>query len=847
LKKLTEPKKSKPITVNSTTESGHHAFLEAFPIVGLGASAGGLDALEQFFTSIPDDKRTTQMKVFAVTDGLPVKPNCLYVIPSNTSMSILKGILYLFEPTEIRGMRLPIDFFFHSLAADQKEHSIGIILSGMGSDGSKGVQTIKENAGLVLVQEPSSAKFDGMPRSAIDSVNVDIVAPANQLAIKLMAYLKHNLNLQPSTAVPFKDQGALDKITILLRSQTGHDFSMYKKNTIYRRIERRMKVHQIDKINTYIRFLQEYPNEIDILFKELLIGVSNFFRDPLAWEYIKDNIFPEMFAKLPDRHIIRAWVPACSAGEEAYSLAIIFKEALDNLKPHKNLSLQIFATDLDNLAINKARKGYINANISTYVSPARLSRYFAEIENGYRVNAEIREMIVFAPQNVIKDPPFTKLDFLSCRNLLIYFEPALQKKLLLLFHYSINPGGIMMLGSAETHSSQANLFETIDSRLKLYRRSTSQVNSQFIDFTTSFSHTTMGIKENASPVQNIDNLQMLANQVILQQYAPASVLVNEKGDILYITGRTGKYLEPAAGKATMNILSMARDGLRNELPIVFRKALLTTEPVMMNNLKVGTNGGSQYVNIMLQQLEKPEALKGMVIVIFNDIPKVEEGKVSKRKKENAPDSLQQTALESELIRMKAELQGTLEEMQTSQEELKSANEELQSTNEELTTSKEEMQSLNEELQTVNVELQSKVDDLGHANNDIKNLLNSTEIATLFLDRELNIRRYTPNATKIFNLIASDVGRPITDLVSQLIYHEMATDAQEVIRTLVFIEKPIATNDGRWFSVRVMPYRTLEDRIDGLVITFTNITSAKKLEAELQETISILRAHNLYKP
>jgi len=834
-----------------------------FPIVCIGASAGGLEALEQFLANVPENsgmayiviqhldptqvgmlpellQRISIMPVSQVKDRTKVKPNSVYVIPPNKSMSILKGVLHLFDPLESRGLRLPIDIFLRSLADDQKELGVGVILSGMGSDGSAGIRALKERGGIVLVQEPRDAKYDSMPRNAIDSVLPDIVAPANELALKLLAFLKYMPVIELNNETEIKDQSSLEKIIIILRTQTGNDFSLYKKNTVYRRIERRMGVHKIDKITSYVRFLQENPTEVDILFKELLIGVTNFFRDAAVWDKLAETVIPQILAKQQEGSILRAWVAGCSTGEEAYSLAIVFKEVLEIINPHGGIFLQIFATDLDNDAIETARKGTFSDGIAADVSPKRLSRFFTATDEGYRVNTEIREMVVFAKHNIILHPPFTKIDILTCRNLLIYMDAELQKKLLGLFYYSLNLEAFMVLGSAETLGAQSHFFTAIDNKLKIYQRIITNQTPELFDFPSSFSRSKQMNIEPQIPIKSTSNIQILADQLLLQSFSPPGVLVNDKGDIVYISGRTGKYLEPAVGKANMNIFAMLRDGLQNEFPAAFRQAIVKKELVTLHNIKVGTNGGTQYINVSLQWIDKPEALNGMVMIIFQDVPKTLVTEIQSEKKQ--VNSIKQLELEKELQHAREQMQNTLEEMQTSQEELKSTNEELQSTNEELqstneelTTSKEEMQSLNEELQTVNAELLSKVDEFSRVNNDMKNLLNSTDIATLFLDKDLNIRRYTNQATKIFKLIKSDIGRPFTDQVSDLVYPELATDALEVLRTLVFIQKQITTSDGRWFSTRIMPYRTFDDRIDGLVITFFNISDHKKLEVELNET------------
>lgn len=851
---------------DTTTKASKRTAMEKernnFPIVGVGSSAGGLEAMEFFFKNMPVEsgmafivvqhldptyvgilpeilQRTTTMTVLQITDQLEVEPNHVYVIPPNKSLSILKGHLHLFDPVESRGQRLPIDIFFRSLALDKLDKGIGIILSGMGSDGSLGIKTIKENNGLVLVQEPATAKFDSMPRNAIESVLVDIIAPAAELPAKLITLLKYIPPIRKDVVIDSKNKSSLDKIIILLREHTGHDFLLYKKTTLMRRIERRRGVHQIDDIENYVRYLQENPNEIELLFKELLIGVTSFFRDPDVWENLKTVILPEIIKDLPKGYVLRAWITACSTGEEAYSLAIVFREVLENSNNHKNLSLQIFATDLDVDAIDKARRGFFTSNIEADVSAERISKYFTPEPEGYRVSAAIREQLIFAPHNVIKDPPFTKLNLLMCRNMLIYMEPPLQKKLIELFNYSLLPGGIMVLGSAETLGRTTEGFEILDSKLKFFKRTKSSMAPELTDFPSSFSRNKVQRTENKTEPKVVENIQTLADQILLQRFAPASVFVNEKGDILYITGRTGKYLEPVAGKANWNIHAMAREGLRNELPGAFRKALKSDDPVIIRNIKIDGNGESNFVTITVQRIENPEPLNDMVMIVFTDVSALMESNNSNVKKGKQDTSARQKELEAELKQTHEDLLNTREEMQTSQEELKtineelqSTNEELQSTNEELTTSKEEMQSLNEELQTVNAELQSKLSDFEQANNDMKNLLNSTEIATLFLDKEMNIRRFTDAVTKIFKVRVTDAGRPFTDLVSDLIYPEMGADANKVVKTLVPIQNAIETEDGRWFYVRIMPYRTLDDRIDGLVITFTDITANKKAEEAL---------------
>ncbi len=867
--------KKQPITRRSAKKAEAELPLPliqdtSFPVIGIGASAGGLEAIDLFLKNVPTPsglafvivqhldpthkgimvellQRVTPMPVKQVTDRLLIEPDHVYVIPPNQDMTLLHGKLHLLDMVKPRGLRLPIDFFFRSLADDLQEHSIGVILSGMGSDGTLGLRAIKEKGGGVFVQDPSSAKFDGMPRSAIDEGLADIIAPVEALPLMIIKYLKNVPVVTKSPVVlAEKALSAMEKVIILLRTNTGHDFSLYKKNTIYRRIERRMGIHQIQKISDYVRYLQDNAHEVVLLFKELLIGVTSFFRDPAAWDALKTKGFPTIFASMPSGGILRAWVAGCSTGEEAYTLAITFREALASSKPLGNFRLQIFATDLDKDAIDKARTGIYPPNITADVLPDIIKKYFEKDDRGYRISHEIRETLVFAPHNVIMDPPFTKLDVLICRNLLIYMGQELQKKVIPIFNYSLNQGGILFLGSAETIGSHTNLFESLDSKSRLYRRLFQGSKGESMNFPPAFTHTVKGmpfVTDNQAEHKVSDfNLQSITDNYLLQNFAPAAVLINNKGDIIYISGRTGKYLEPAAGKANMNVLAMAREGLRYELNMLINHVIRQTGEITKKGLTIGTNGGTQLIDVTVKLIEKPDILKGLIMIVFTDVA----NRLKKNENTDTADidihDIRSQSLVEELKVAKDENIAIREQMQTSEEELKStneemqsANEELQSTNEELTTSKEEMQSLNEELQTVNQELQSKVSDLSTTNNDMKNLLNSTDIATLFLDDELNIRRFTTRTASLIKLIGTDVGRPVTDIVSDLKYPALAEDAREVLRTLVFKEKEVLASENRWFTVRIMPYRTLENRIDGLVITFTDITLSKKLEQKLRDS------------
>jgi len=859
--------------------------IKPFYIAGIGASAGGLEALGQFFAQMPPNgglafvvvthldptqkgmmpellQRFTKMKVYQVKDGLKAAPNCVYVIPPNKDLSILHGTLHLLEPTASRGLRLPIDFFFKHLADDQKEKSIAIILSGMGSDGTLGVSAIKEKMGMVMVQDIRSAKSDGMPRSAIGTGLVDYVAPVEELPAKLMGYVKHAgmavTAPRKADVMVEKTTGMLHKIFVLLRAQTGHDFSFYKKSTIYRRVERRMAVHQIADISLYVRYLQENPNEIDLLFRELLIGVTSFFRDPESYEALKKEVEAYILEGKKQGSMLRIWVPGCSTGEEAYSIAILLMECLEGLGQKRRFKIQIFATDIHKEGIEKAREGVYLPNIAAQVSPERLDRFFTREESGgYRISKEIRELVVFAPQNLIMDPPFTKLDILSCRNLLIYLTPELQKKLLPLFHYCLNPGGILFLGTAETIGSFTDLFSVSDNKWKTFRRTESGSALTYLtDFPSDLSFTDGDRVTTPPQFQKSEGRTVsdLVQSIILDDFAPSAVLINDKGDIVYVHGRTGKYLELSAGKTNVNIYALAREGLRQHLGSAIRRALTQDTDVTLKDLRVRTNGDYQVVQLTVKPLREPDAMRGLLLVVFDNAPTSLPAKSSRRKKRGpaGEENPNVQALETELLETRELLQSTIEEMTTSQEELKSANEELQSTNEELqssneemTTSKEEMQSLNEELMTVNAELQHKIDELSRASDDMKNLLNSTNIATLFLDNHLKVTRFTTPAADIIKLIPTDVGRPVSDIASSLKGVDLTKEVTYVLNSLVFKEAEVQTADDRSYFMRISPYRTIANVIDGAVVTFTDISGLKEMERALRESRDLIQRAQKY--
>ena len=880
-KKNILPVEQKPVVQAETAAAG-------FPIVGIGASAGGLAAFEAFFSGMPVDsepgmafvlvqhlapdhksiltdliRRYTRMQVYEVEDGMAVQPNCAYIIPPNCDMAFLNGSLQLLQPAAPRGQRLPIDFFFRSLAQDLHERAICIVLSGTGSDGTLGLRTIKGEGGMVMAQNPESTEYDGMPRSAIGTGLVDYVLPPVEMPAQLIAYVNHAF----ANATPYDDsqlhttENTLKKIFILLRNQSGHDFSLYKPSTIHRRIERRMALHQIETIEGYVKYLQQTPGEVEALFRDLLIGVTSFFRDPKAFQALEEHVIPGLFAGKHTGAVVRVWSPGCSTGEEAYSLAILLIERMEALK--QSYTVQVFATDIDSRAIAAARTGLYPASIAADITPERLARFFTAEPGGsaYRIHKAIRDMLVFSEQDVIKDPPFSKLDLISCRNLLIYMGGDLQKRLIPLFHYALNPGGMLFLGTSETVGEFVDLFTALDRKLKLYQRKEDFQGSQRAAMGRFLPPlTAMGAAlprraafKTAFPVKL--PLRELTEQALLQQVVQGGALVNGQGDILYLHGRTGMYLEPASGEAGINnILKMAREGLQRKMTMALHKAKETKETVRCPCLRVKTNSHFTAVNLSILPVAAGpaaalEAPLYLVILEETPLPDMVSAEESSGDSAQSSDTDARIAALNQELRAKEEyLQTANEELETSNEELKSSNEEmqsvneeLQSTNEELETSKEELQSLNEELATVNTELQTKVLDLSRANNDMNNLLAGTGIATVFVDFQQRILRFTPTASDIINLIISDVGRPVGHIVSNLLgYDRLVADVQAVLDTLVLKEIDVQTREGKWYTMHIQPYRTLDNVIEGAVITFVDITEIVRTREALVKANEFLR-------
>lgn len=832
-------------------ETGTTSSKMRFPIVGLGASAGGLEALEAFFDNMPADSgmafvvvthlhpervslmpellsRHTAMPVVEAMDGMLVKEDHVYVAPPGGQLALYHGSLQLLPTCE--RAHLPIDAFFRSLAEDQAENAVAIVLSGTGSDGTLGVKEIKGSGGLVIAQDAQSARYGGMPESAARAERMDFVLPVTEMPPAIIAYV-HGANERSRVRAAPQEHDAqiLKKLFLLLRSHTGHDFSGYKLSTIQRRIERRMAMHDLDDIAEYTRMLQVNPSEIDLLFGELLIGVTSFFRDATAFARLAEIGIEPLVMSRPLGHTVRVWVPGCATGEEAYSIAIILRETMEKLERHFNT--QIFATDLDSTAIDRARAGEYPLGIAADVSRERLERYFVSRDDSYVVKKDIREMVVFAPHNIIDDPPFTKLDLLSCRNLLIYLEARVQKRLLPIFHYALARSGILFLGSSETTGTATDLFDGLDKQHRIFARREVPAGSYHTEFPAGMrgSHPSPVVADSSA-----HGAATFAERALLRHLVPPSVVVHERGEVVHVHGRTGQFLEPAPGpQLSANIFNMAREGLQLELASAIRRATASREPILHRCSRVKTNGKHIAVDLRVERLTEPEPMRGLFLVSFLEAPS-ESLALGIDDTELPPDRMAE--IERELRYTKESHQGTIEQLETANEELKSTNEELQSTNEELQssneeleTSKEEMQSLNEELQTVNAELHGKVEELSRANDDMRNLLNGTDIATIFLDRDLHIKRYTERAKKLIRLIASDVGRPISDLVSRLDYGQLVVDAEEVLNTLVPRQVEVQSEDGSWYLMRILPYRTTENIIDGLVITFVDVTELKRMQ------------------
>jgi two-component system CheB/CheR fusion protein len=871
---LESPSDSIPESAGIHEEVKPTSTTNDFYVVALGGSAGSLSALEKFFKSLPADtgmafvvvshmeqsrenmlpgiiRRWTKMPVIEAEDGTPLQPNRVFIMPETAYMSILNEKLHLIPRQKEGGHHLPIDLFFQSLAKDVKHRAIAVVLSGMDGDGSIGIKMIMENLGLVIAQEPTTAEFDSMPLNAIATELVDYVLPPEEIPEKILSYASNPLPKSLREASFQEGTNALQKIITTIKTVTGHDFSQYKRNTILRRIERRMQSQQMKHFSEYLKLLDENTLEVDLLFKELLIGVTKFFRDAEAFRLLKERLLEYIRTAKFEENTFRVWVAACSTGEEAYSIAILLLECMEELK--KDIKIQIFATDINNIAIELSRLGTYPHNIEGDVSAERLSKYFTRQATGeYTVKKEVRELIIFATHNLTKDAPFTKLHLLTCRNFLIYISAEMQKKLIPVFNYALHKDGMLFLGPSEALNGYSEYFSVLESKWKIYQKTNvTSALSRMVDFPFTFPIISVksAVMERAAvmPETLIPNV---IQKILVAEFAPPCVIINSKGEILYINGRTGKYLELSPGVSIMNIYMMAREGLRYALTSAIQRAVFENMPQLVERVNVKTNGHYEMINLRVRPLVELQSLKGLMLVVFEDAEmEVKTVKANPKTTSTVAEasSAEIAELEKELDYTRMRLQMTIEEMETSLEELKStneelqsANEELQSTNEEAMTNKEEMLSLNEELMAINMQYQQKGQELAEINNDIKNLLDSTDIATIFVDNEINIKRFTPKATQILNIIPTDVGRPLEHIATNLEYSTIIRDVREVLEHLTKKEVQVKSKSGQWFAMRISPYRTLTNYIDGVVITFSDITTIKVYEAKLLKSEMLLK-------
>lgn len=839
------------------------------PIVGIGASAGGLEAYERFFKNMSADsgyayvlvqhlspthksmlselvQRFSSMPVHEAEDDQSIEPNQVYTIPPNRDLGLLHGRLQLLNPIQPHGLRLPIDYFFNSLAQDQGSNAICIILSGTGTDGTLGLRSVKAEGGLTLAQLPESAAYDGMPLSAISTGLVDLVLPPEAMPEQLIQYRK-KWQLSGNRVIHEIQQGdKLDKVMLLLRSQTGHDFTQYKSGTLERRVERRMMVNRLIKLDDYIALLQSSRLEAETLFREILIGVTRFFRDREAFSLLEEQALPALFADRPAQQPLRIWVCGCSTGEEAYTIALLLRRYMDErLLPHP---VQIFATDIDPEAIDIARAATYPESIVADLPEDLLKRYFHRKQHAWRLTKQIREMMVFAIQSVIKDPPFSNLDMISCRNLLIYLQPELQRRVLATFHYVLKPKGWLLLGSSESVGPLSERFRTLSAKWRLYANRALDDREKI----ERDSLKTMQRPPTPSPSTRDGyranglnhNIRHMTERTLLEHYTPVGITIDERGNMLYVSGRTGLFLETTTGEASLNLIKLAREDLRPALRHAIRQAMLNNLATRREMVSMRYAGQYHWVGISVRPIKQATALHRALLVVLEDL---------------GPEPLENETEEHEprIHRLKQELQNTRDFLQSSNEQLESANqelistneelqssnEELQSSNEELETSQEELRSVNEELMTVNTELQTKIEELNRTNNDLSNLMASTDLAIVFLDEQLKIRRFTPAATQLLHLVDSDIGRPLQHTVTDFDYDDMVKDAERLLDTLLPQEKEIRTRAGRWYLMRLRAYRTLEHMIAGVVMTFIDIHAQKQGEDLKRLTLAVEQSPN----
>ncbi len=838
----------------------------AFSIVAIGASAGGLDACTKLIDALP--KLTgnafiliqhldphhesmmaellsghTSMAVEQACDGMTLGPDHLYIIPPGCYLSVSKGTLHLSQPNARHGARLPFDFLLQSLAEDCPARTIGVILSGTGADGSLGLKAVHDAGGFIIAQEPKEAEYDGMPKAAIATGAVDLVLPVSEIAAAL---------IDPSRRSPRPDKipnispTCLPEIIELLRTSTSHDFTLYKMGTLQRRIERRMGLAALETMPSYLERLRADPAELELLAKDLLINVTSFFRDTAVFGMLAGKIVPEMVRDQPSDRPLRIWIAGCSTGEEAYSLAMLFREAI--IASKRDIKLQMFASDVDADAISTARDGVYPDTIAPQISAERLARFFVKEDNGYRVSPELRAAVVFTVQDLLADPPFSRLDMISCRNLLIYLGPEAQTKIVGLFHFALREGGTLLLGGAETIGSNETRFKVISKAERLYRHigpsKPGDIGFQLGQGEVSRS----AVRSGPSQVTHQNKLAELVQRLVIEAHCPAAVLINRKHESLFSTGPTERYLRVAPGHPSHDILAMAPQGLRTKLRSAIQQAVQAKGPIIVTGGRSEQGGHTVAFDIHVKPVESDG--EAMLLVCFVDVPL----KSAKPGRAVSPKNAARVAvLENELETTRTELQGAIhnlemsgEEQRAINEEALSVNEEFQSTNEELLTSKEELQSLNEELTALNCQLQETLDRQKITSNDLQNVLYSTDVATLFLDTNFNIRFFTPATTALFNLIPGDIGRPLADLKSLSADQELSADAQHVLENLSAIDREIETTPGLWFVRRILPYLTDDGKVDGVVITFTDISERKQIKQALVDARQIADRANVAK-
>ena len=848
-----------------------------FPVVGVGASAGGVEALEGLFRGMPAEPgcafvivthlspdrrsllpeivaRCTAMPVYEAADGALLKPNEVHVLPADALLDVQKGRLRVSVPTNLRRERRPIDIFFSALAMDQGECAAGIVLSGGDGDGTLGIKAIKERGGLTLAQ---TANGDGpqhpsMPQSAIASGMVDLAIPASEMGAQLVAFARslHQFDDMAAAERRTDDEEAIkaarQEICAILRNQIGHDFSGYKEKTFLRRVQRRMQVNRVERLDAYIEQMRQDPKEVGALFRDLLINVTNFFRDADAFNVLEQQVIPKLFAGRRADDAVRVWVPGCATGEEVFSIAILMREHMDTLTAAPRV--QIFATDIDEPALAVARAARYPEALLDSVSPERRKRFFIGGDGSYVLAKEVRDLCVFSPHSVIRDPPFSRLDLISCRNLLIYFGPDVQNQVIPTFHFALKPGGYLFLGTSENVTQFGELFTAIDKKHRVFRSRDDVASSLRVPLVVSGLRPAPFMPPRAPGQRGLAGvaLRQAVEASMLERHAPAHVVVNRDADVVYYSARTGKYLEATAGVPTRQLLTMARKGLRLELRTLLREAIETDRRVEREGLAVETEDGHvQRLSLVIEPLGDQSRDERLFLVVFADVGPL----LSRDAAASLPSATDEAAihLERELRDTRERLQSLIEEYETALEELKSSNEELvsvneelQSTNEELEASKEELQSLNEEMHTVNAELSGKVEQLDRANSDLTNLFESTRVATVFLDDQLIIRNYTPAVSQIFNILPGDRGRPLTDLVSRIDLPTLTEDVRAVLASGRTIERTVAHQAGpAHYLLRLVPYRDSDLKIEGVVVTFVDVTSLTRAEAHQKVLIDEL--------